>query len=1545
MPNKFKIKRGSVAPTNSANIDNYELVYNYTDNELWTKHNGSVVKVSSGTNGTVTNVVAGNGLTGGGTTTATLDVGAGTGISVAANSVSTNDSQIVHDNLSGFVDDEHINHSGVSILAGTGLTGGGTIASSRTLNVVGENGLAASANAIGLDISSLSAVGVNNLVDEDLFAVEIAVGGAIKKLTASSLKTYIGGGTITSVSGMTNDYVLTASGSTTLQGESSLRFGGQYLSIQGNDPSNTYGVKEKLRIHRSGNNTDRQLQIYEMRHSGGREFLQAFNLDITTDNSSGYTYTQGSYGGSSYIEFDNAGALKFYNDTGVASGSRNAITPSLSMWVKSDNNILMTGRLGIGWTNGLPNRALDVKGGIELSADDNTLDLNNFTLRRDSSGGGNIDVPGDMTINIDANNNQTDAVFEICANGSATGVFKVGETGIVTTGTWQGTAINATYIGGLPASKITSGAFDIDRLPTAAVTNGDINNVPTADNVYDFVTGQGYLTSFDITTQTDPKYLRSDATSGTITSQDWNTYIDGTEAHFHSVTNHSGSNRPSGAYGYGVALSYSAASQGKFQLYAPEKATSGTATNQGLWYRSGWNTTYRQWAQIWDSTNDGTGSGLDADLLDGNHGSHYLNAGNLTGTLDDDRIPNLAASKITSGTFADARIPSLAASKITSGTFNIARIPTTAIRSNYRLSTDASNDANSASTSGVYRIDSGYSNLPSMNYGTLVTFNNMADTGFQIAADYHAGGGSLQWRAGNSSTFGGSGSNTSWFKIWNEDNDGANSGLDADLLDGNHASAFATLSGTQTFSGPKTFTGRLTISDAGADGLHLNQDTTTNTNSNRLFFTGSSAASAIFQSGSVLSFRSGATAGSSSGTERFQVNTSGATAVGNFTATGNAFVNYGLTVNEGGNDADFRVESQSNANMFRVDASTNRIGIGTGNPADKMHIYLSGSGTGLRLQGAGGQTAIRYQNDAQSWYTGINSSEQFYWYSSQLAATTAFINTDGNFYNYYNFLASTNNAGYAGRDTGGTVRNVIKINSSNQVQIGDNGHGGNHLHYPNTYTQISTNHGYLQIGPQNGSHCHFVSDIGNFYTTSFWYVNNGITLSSYNQDVEIRRNNSSADRFNISADYSRIIVNNSERFRATTSGATVTGNLTVTGNMAITGNNDATTLDGYDSSRFFRRQGSASATVGPGWMTVATNTSGRQAGEILVTDGDSGDHGFIRIHWLRSYQDSNFTVINCGGHQNRITGVRVLSQDSNNTYGEKILQVYVEAGSSYDVKIFRMGDDAHYGDHTVHTPTIENTITGYSLHGHQLENLSTYGFAHEEGILAGGNIEADRMRTSTGTEAFPAYSFEADTDTGIYRRTTNQVGIVCAGEDQFYVSDGTIHIEQPVKFQFANDQRIFDNGSGGLKIGAASHELQFYAGGSDPMQFYTGGISGTERIRLESGGDCHFDQDVIAFSTTPSDKKLKTNIKEINYGLETIMKLNPKEYDWKKDDRHDIGFIAQEVEEVIPEIVKDKKHFDENIKTLDYEKLTAVLIKAVQEQQQQINELKEKLNG
>ena len=168
------------------------------------------------------------------------------------------------------------------------------------------------------------------------------------------------------------------------------------------------------------------------------------------------------------------------------------------------------------------------------------------------------------------------------------------------------------------------------------------------------------------------------------------------------------------------------------------------------------------------------------------------------------------------------------------------------------------------------------------------------------------------------------------------------------------------------------------------------------------------------------------------------------------------------------------------------------------------------------------------------------------------------------------------------------------------------------------------------------------------------------------------------------------------------------------------------------------------------------------------------------------------------------------------------------------------------------------------------------------------------------------------------------------------------------------------HGLGGIITETTTHNgnagIRFRTNGTDRWAITCIGTNGSDlrirdadgsadRIQIDSSGDLHCDQDVIAFSTTPSDKRLKKNIKNIEYGLEAVMQLDPKQYDWKKDNKHDIGFIAQEVEQVIPEIVKDKKHFDKEIKTLDYEKLTAVLIKAVQEQQQQINKLEEKLNG
>ena len=160
---------------------------------------------------------------------------------------------------------------------------------------------------------------------------------------------------------------------------------------------------------------------------------------------------------------------------------------------------------------------------------------------------------------------------------------------------------------------------------------------------------------------------------------------------------------------------------------------------------------------------------------------------------------------------------------------------------------------------------------------------------------------------------------------------------------------------------------------------------------------------------------------------------------------------------------------------------------------------------------------------------------------------------------------------------------------------------------------------------------------------------------------------------------------------------------------------DADLLDGHHASRFFRRIAKASANVGPGWVTVAQNTSGRRAGEIIVTDGDSGDHAYIRIEWMRSYADSHWTVLNTGGHSNRITGVRVM-KDGDDTYGNKKLQVYCTVQSTYEVNIYEQGDIDDYDTHSVVTPVVQNSISGYSVEGNSYQNLDTYPFSVDQGI-------------------------------------------------------------------------------------------------------------------------------------------------------------------------------------------------------------------------------------
>lgn len=87
-----------------------------------------------------------------------------------------------------------------------------------------------------------------------------------------------------------------------------------------------------------------------------------------------------------------------------------------------------------------------------------------------------------------------------------------------------------------------------------------------------------------------------------------------------------------------------------------------------------------------------------------------------------------------------------------------------------------------------------------------------------------------------------------------------------------------------------------------------------------------------------------------------------------------------------------------------------------------------------------------------------------------------------------------------------------------------------------------------------------------------------------------------------------------------------------------------------------------------------------------------------------------------------------------------------------------------------------------------------------------------------------------------------------------------------------------------------------------------------------------------------SDGNLKQNVETVKNSLSKVTSLRGVKFDWKENNETSYGVIAQEVAEVIPELV-----YEDNIKTVNYNGLVGVLIEAIKDQQRSINTLQEKI--
>ena len=201
--------------------------------------------------------------------------------------------------------------------------------------------------------------------------------------------------------------------------------------------------------------------------------------------------------------------------------------------------------------------------------------------------------------------------------------------------------------------------------------------------------------------------------------------------------------------------------------------------------------------------------------------------------------------------------------------------------------------------------------------------------------------------------------------------------------------------------------------------------------------------------------------------------------------------------------------------------------------------------------------------------------------------------------------------------------------------------------------------------------------------------------------------------------------------------------------------------------------------------------------------------------------------------------------------------------------------------------------------------------------ISGTKTFSVAQRFATGTVSAPSISFNSNNayTTGFYLSNPHELSISRVGVQNF-------------KFDSNGFQQLIAGGTSNF----AGH-----------LQAHCLGIGGTPST---TSGEIWAYGDVVANKS--SDRRLKKYIKNIKNPLDKLSKINGVTFEWKKADEKmkkevhshegpDVGVIAQEIEEVLPEIVATR---DNGYKAVYYEKLVPLLIEAVKELKAEVDELK-----
>jgi hypothetical protein len=251
-------------------------------------------------------------------------------------------------------------------------------------------------------------------------------------------------------------------------------------------------------------------------------------------------------------------------------------------------------------------------------------------------------------------------------------------------------------------------------------------------------------------------------------------------------------------------------------------------------------------------------------------------------------------------------------------------------------------------------------------------------------------------------------------------------------------------------------------------------------------------------------------------------------------------------------------------------------------------------------------------------------------------------------------------------------------------------------------------------------------------------------------------------------------------------------------------------------------------------------------------------------------------------------------------------------------------------------PTIGNHVTNKQYVDDAIYSATS-------GLGGGGGTVS-----GTGSAGQLAYFKDASTVQGAASITTNGVNLTTSGSVQSNYLIGTKQVTSQV-FSTTPGGRGSD-GAFWQDVGNTGTKYFIWQGAGassaywDSTHLFTVNPNGVPMLAVTSAG-LSSRGDITAYAS--SDLRLKTNIKSINNALIKVNSLNGITFNWndlaegKDTELREVGIIAQEVNEILPEVVTER---DNGYLAVKYEKMVPLLIEAIKELSAKVDSLTEEIN-